>query len=143
MALAPAINVVNLEKVYARRGRHPVKAVNDLSFAVAPGSIFGLLGPNGAGKSTTLRILTTLLKPTAGHATVAGYDVAREPLQVRRNIAVVIQESAVELFLNVRENLLTFARFHGLGGQDIQDRADRVLERFGLTRQAPRKAMDL
>ena len=143
MAAASAIDVVNLEKVYARRRCDPVRAVDGLSFSVATGSIFGLLGPNGAGKSTTLRILTTLLRPTSGTARVAGYDVVREALQVRRNIAVVIQENAAELFLNVRENLLTFARFHGLRGSEMPRRADRVLAQFGLEREAARKAMDL
>ena len=139
----PAIEVVNLEKIYTRRGGDPVRAVDDLSFSIAPGSIFGLLGPNGAGKTTTLKVLTTLIKPTAGHARILGIDVVREPLKVRQRIAVVIQESAVELFLSVRDNLHTFARFHGLRGAEIDRRAARVIAQFGLESESGKKVMDL
>jgi ABC-2 type transport system ATP-binding protein len=140
---APAIEVIDLKKTYARRGRAPVKAVDGLSFSVAPGSIFGLLGPNGAGKTTTLKILTTLVRPTSGTARVAGHDVVREPLRVRERIAVVIQESAAELFLSVRDNLATFARFHGLRREEIGPRSERVMALFGLRDEASRKVMDL
>ncbi|MPY88316.1 MAG: ATP-binding cassette domain-containing protein [Luteitalea sp.] len=139
----PAINVDGLVKLFTRRGQPPVRAVDGLCFRVEPGVIFGLLGPNGAGKTTTLRILTTLTTPTAGVAQVAGYDVVAAPLEVRRRIAVVIQASAAELLLSTRENLLTFARFHGLSGQELRRRADRVLEQLGLTEEANRKVQDL
>lgn len=142
LSSSPAIDVVDLTKVYSKRGSS-VRALDGLSFSVKPGSIFGLLGPNGAGKTTTIRILTTLLRPTSGSATVAGFDLLREPLQVRRNIAVVIQESAAELFLNVRDNLTTYARFHGLRGPEVRKRVDRVLEEFGLGSEASKKAADL
>src|SRR5690606_36637518 len=105
--------------------------------------IFGLLGPNGAGKTTTLRILTTLIRATSGHARIGGIDIAKDPLRVRRRIVVVLQENAVEIFLTVRDNLLTFARFHGLRGAPLRRRVDDVMERFGLTADASRKAMDL
>src|SRR5262249_12588462 len=89
-----------------------IRAVDGLSFAVTPGTIFGLLGPNGAGKSTTLKILTTLSRPTNGRASVLGFDVVKQPLEVRRRISSIIQETAVDLLLSVRGNLLTFSRFH-------------------------------
>src|SRR6185295_8729073 len=108
----PAISVRDLVKLYARRGQPVVRAVDGLSFDVARGSIFGLLGPNGAGKSTTLKILTTIAAPTAGTATVLGFDVISHALDVRKRIAVVTQDHATEIFLTVRDNLLTFARFH-------------------------------
>lgn len=139
----PAIEVVDLVKVFNRRGREPVRAVNGLSFEVPRGTIFGLLGPNGAGKTTTLRILTTLVRPSAGRALVAGHDVVSRPLEVRRNIAAVIQENAADLLLSVRDNLLTYGRFHGLAPAAIASRADRVLEEFGLAGEAGRKVMDL
>jgi ABC-type multidrug transport system ATPase subunit len=138
-----AISVTNLVKTYTRRGQQPVHAVDGLSFDVAPGSIFGLLGPNGAGKSTTLKVLTTRSRPTDGTATVLGYDVVTGSLEVRRRISAVIQENAAELFLTVRDNLLTFARFHGRSGPDARKRAAEVMEQFGLTEEAGRKVMDL
>jgi ABC-2 type transport system ATP-binding protein len=129
--------------VFSPRGRDPIRAVDGLSFSVAPGSIFGLLGPNGAGKTTTLRILTTLSRATTGRASVAGFDVAAAPLDVRRRIAVVIQEHAADLLLSARDNLVAFARFHGLGRAVIRRRVDDVLERFGLVEFAARKVQDL
>jgi ABC-2 type transport system ATP-binding protein len=140
-----AIQVDHLVKVYRRRAGSDsgVRAVDDLSFSVERGAIFGLLGPNGAGKTTTLKVLTTLVRPTSGQAKVFGYDVVRHALDVRRRIVVVIQEHAAELFLSVRENLITFARFHGLAGAAIRERADRVMEEFGLTSEWARKVQDL
>jgi len=141
--MAAAIEVENLVKVFSPRGRAPVRAVDGLSFSVEAGTIFGLLGPNGAGKTTTLRILTTIARATAGRASVAGFDVATAPLDVRRRIAVVIQEHAADLLLSARDNVVTFARFHGLGGPPLRRRADEVLEWFGLTDVAARKVQDL
>ena len=120
-----------------------VRALDGLSFAVAPGTIFGLLGPNGAGKSTTLKILTTLSRPTGGTASVLGLDVVKCPLEVRRCIASVIQETAVDLLLSVRDNLLTFARFHQVETRTAQRRAADIIERFRLTPEAERKVQDL
>jgi ABC-2 type transport system ATP-binding protein len=137
-----AISVDHLVKVYRSAGRD-VRAIDDLSFQVKRGSIFGLLGPNGAGKTTTLRILTTRARPTSGTASVFGFDVVLSPLDVRRRIGVVIQEQAAELLLTVRDNLLTFARFHGLSGPSVRSRADDVLARFQLDDLADRKVQDL
>jgi ABC-2 type transport system ATP-binding protein len=139
----PAIRVLDLVKLYDRRGQPTVRAIDLLTFDVARGSIFGLLGPNGAGKTTLLRVLSTLVRPTSGTASVLGYDVVAAPLEVRRRISVVIQETAVELFLTVRDNLGTFARFHGLRDAEIRSRAERVLADFGLAPEAHRKVMDL
>ena len=138
-----AIEVQNLVKVFKRRGQPELRAVDGLSFDVAQGAIFGLLGPNGAGKTTTLRVLTTLVRPTSGRIRVMGHDVVAQPLEVRRRIGVVIQESAAELFLSVRDNLLIYARFHGLSGVAIRRRADEVMDQFGLASEALRKTQDL
>ena len=143
MANSAAIRVRDITKVYARRGQADVRALDGLSFDVERGTIFGLLGPNGAGKTTLLRILSTLARPTAGTATVLDQDVVTAPLEVRRRISMVIQETAVELFLSVRDNLGTFARFHGVSVGDIRARADRVLDDFGLAADANRKVIDL
>ena len=133
-----ALEVHNIVKTFG-----PVRAVDGLSFAVATGTIFGLLGPNGAGKSTTLKILTTLSRPTSGAASVMGFDVVKRPLEVRRRIASVIQETAVDLLLSVRDNLLTFARFHQVETQTAQRRAAEVIERFRLSAEVDRKVQDL
>jgi len=138
----PTIVVKNLVKTFGSRLR-PIRAVDDLTFSVQRGSIFGLLGPNGAGKTTTLRIMTTLTRPTGGSVDVLGYDVVQAPLEVRRRIGVVIQEQAADLLLNVRDNLLTFARFHGGAGPPVRARADQVMAQFGIDDVANRKVQDL
>jgi len=139
----PALRVDSLVKTYGRRNAVALRAVDGLSFDVPRGAIFGLLGPNGAGKTTTLKVLNTLIAPTSGRASVLGFDVVRQGLDVRRRISVVIQESATEMFLSVRDNLLTYARFHGVPNADARRRADDVLARFQLAGDADRKAMDL
>ena len=138
----PAIVVQNLVKTFQSR-RESIRAVDDLSFSVQRGSIFGLLGPNGAGKTTTLRIMTTLSRPTSGSVQVLGHDVVKAPLDVRRRIGVVIQEQAADLLLNVRDNLLTFARFHGKSGPAVRARAEDVMTQFGIDDVADRKVQDL
>jgi ABC-2 type transport system ATP-binding protein len=137
-----AISVENLVKIYGR-GRSQTRAVDGISFVVRRGAIFGLLGPNGAGKTTTLRVLTTLVRPTSGRASVLGFDVVDQPLEIRRRIGVVIQEQAAELLLNVRDNLLTFARFHGQSGDAVRQRAGEVMARLQLEEVASRKVQDL
>ena len=138
-----AIEVSNLVKVFEKRGSLPVRALDGISFTVRRGEIFGLLGPNGAGKTTTIRILTTLLKPTGGRAMVGGRDVQLSPLDVRRQLCVVLQDNAVELFLSVLDNLRTFGRFHGMAKQDLRKRMDHVLGLFGLDEIRNTKAIDL
>ena len=142
MSTTAAIGVTNLVKTFGPRAQ-PTRAVDDLTFSVDRGSIFGLLGPNGAGKTTTLRIMTTLARPTSGTVDVLGYDVTKAPLEVRRRIGVVIQEQAADLLLDVRDNLLTFARFHGRFGRAVRDRADRVMAQFAIDEVADRKVQDL
>jgi ABC-2 type transport system ATP-binding protein len=138
LSMTHALEVRNLVKTFG-----PVRALDGLSFTVAPGTIFGLLGPNGAGKSTTLKILTTLSRPTGGAASVMGFDVVRHPLEVRRRISSVIQETAVDLLLSVRDNLLTFARFHQLDPRTARRRAGEMIERLRLTNEVERKVQDL
>jgi ABC-2 type transport system ATP-binding protein len=138
-----AIVVRDLVKKFERRSQTPVIAVDRLSFSIRRGSIFGLLGPNGAGKTTTLRMLTTLLRPTSGVLRVEGFNPVSEPLEVRRRIAVVIQESAAEIFLSVADNLATFGRFHGLSSGAIRAKSAEVIEQFALGSDVNRKVMDL
>ncbi|MGD8707738.1 MAG: ATP-binding cassette domain-containing protein [Nitrosopumilaceae archaeon] len=110
-----------------------VKAVDDISFYVETGEIFGFLGPNGAGKSTTMMILTTLLKPTSGQALVSGFDVTNNPKQVREKIGYVQQETTVDEYLTGRENLLLQARLNHIPKSQIDSRIDEVLELIELS----------
>jgi ABC-type multidrug transport system ATPase subunit len=123
-----SIEAHGLEKTYPG----DVRALDGLSFDVAGGSIFGLLGPNGAGKSTTVKILTTLSRPDAGSARVAGRDVLSEPDAVRRAIGVVAQKSGVDREATGRENLVLQGQLHGMGTRTARARADELLARFGL-----------
>lgn len=138
-----AITVQNLIKEYPRPDGSVLRAVDDISFTVEKGHIFGLLGPNGAGKSTTIKVLTTLLPPTSGIVQVNGFDAVTQPLQVRNSLCVVLQENAVEVFLTVRHNFLTFGRFHGLSAAQVEKRMGRVVELFGLQDVLHQKPIDL
>ena len=108
-------------------------AVNDVSFSVEKGEIFGFLGPNGAGKSTTMMIFTTLLKPTSGKALITGFDVMKDAKQVRENIGFVQQETTVDEYLTGRENLLLQAKLNHIPKNEINQRIDEVLELIELS----------
>jgi len=121
--LLNAIDVNSLTKKFGSS-----KAVDNISFTVEEGEIFGFLGPNGAGKSTTMMILTTLLKPTSGEALVGGYNVVSEAKKVREKIGFVQQEISVDEFLTGRENLYLHARINQIPRNLIKSRIDDVLE---------------
>jgi ABC-2 type transport system ATP-binding protein len=108
-------------------------AVNDISFSVEKGEIFGFLGPNGAGKSTTMMIFTTLLKPTSGKALIAGFDVMKDAKHVRESIGFVQQETTVDEYLTGRENLLLQAKLNHIPKNEINQRIDEVLELIELS----------
>jgi ABC-2 type transport system ATP-binding protein len=127
-----AIRVRGLEKSYKK-----LEVLRGVEFDVAPGSIFALLGSNGAGKTTVVNILSTLLKADAGTATVNGFDVARQPANVRESISLTGQFAAVDEILSGRENLVLVARLRHL--KDPGTIADDLLERFSLTDAAARK----
>ena len=135
-AVAAAIEADGLVKTYPG----DVRALDGISFSVEAGTIFGLLGPNGAGKSTTVKILTTLSRPDAGTARVAGRDVLRDPRGVRRAVGVVGQKHACDGEATGRENLLLQGRLFGLRGADLTRRVDDLLERFRLSDAADRFA---
>src|SRR3954467_8084932 len=116
-----------------------VRAVDGIDLTVAPGEIYGFLGPNGAGKSTTVLVLTTLLPPTGGRATVAGFDVVRQGAQVRAHIGAALQEAALDQFLTGREHMELQGGLHGLSKADRRARGDELLARVGLTEAADRK----
>lgn len=110
-----------------------VIAVNNISFSVESGEIFGFLGPNGAGKSTTMMILTTLLKPTSGQALISGFDVVTDAKKVRESIGYVQQETTVDEYLTGRENLILQAKLNHIPKHEINQRIDAVLELIELT----------
>ncbi|MEK7426213.1 MAG: ATP-binding cassette domain-containing protein [Actinomycetota bacterium] len=116
-----------------------VKAVDGVDLHVSAGEIFGFLGPNGAGKSTTVRMLTTLLKPTAGSATVAGFDVVTQADRVRRSIGVALQDAAIDPLMTGNELLELQAVLYGIPAAAVRRRADELLERVGLTAAADRR----
>ncbi|MGQ4422740.1 ABC transporter ATP-binding protein, partial [Streptomyces violaceoruber] len=118
-----------------------VRALRGLDLAVPEGTVCGLLGPNGAGKTTAVRLLTTLLRPDAGSARVAGHDLVREAAAVRRLIGVTGQYASVDGDLTGRQNLRLFARLHRV--RDAAERADELLDRFGLAEAADRPAVTL
>jgi len=107
-------------------------AVDGIDLAVPEGELFSLLGPNGAGKTTVIRMLCCLLRPTAGTASILGHDIRRDPIEVKRVIAVSPQETAISAHLNARENMRLMARLHGLSSEDTKSRTDELLELFGL-----------
>jgi ABC-2 type transport system ATP-binding protein len=134
-----AIEAHQLVKTYAVRGnKHGIRALDGLDLAVPRGIIYGLLGPNGAGKSTAVKILTSLARPDAGAARVAGIDVLAQPGRVRHVIGVVAQRSGADPTATGRENLMLQGRLYGLRGGSVRARADELLDHFGLTEAAER-----
>jgi ABC-2 type transport system ATP-binding protein len=117
-----------------------VRAVDGIDLHVAAGEIYGFLGPNGAGKSTTVKVLTTLLPPTAGSATVAGYDVVSEGAKVRASIGVALQEVALDPMLTGREHMRLQGGLQGIPRAERAARGDELLERVGLADAADRKS---
>ncbi|AAL80707.1 DrrA-related ABC transporter ATP-binding protein [Pyrococcus furiosus DSM 3638] len=118
-----AIIVENLVKKYG-----DFEAVKGISFKVKQGEIFAFLGPNGAGKTTTVHVLTTLLKPTSGRAIVAGHDVVKEPMEVRKKIGIVFQDPSVDRELTAWENMYIHGRIYGLRGQDLKKKIEELLK---------------
>jgi ABC-2 type transport system ATP-binding protein len=139
-----AVVAEGLVKVYrSRSGRGPkkeVRALDGLDLTVDEGTILGLLGPNGAGKTTSIRVLATLLRPDAGRATVAGFDVATQSHQIRSLIGLSGQFAAVDDVLTGRENLWMFGRLYQLASRVARERADQLLEQFDLADAADRMA---
>jgi ABC-2 type transport system ATP-binding protein len=123
-----AIEVKNLTKVF-----NGFTAVDQISFTVKTGELFGLLGPNGAGKTTTINMLSTLLKATSGYGDVSGYDISRNKDNIRRSIGVVFQEPALDIKLTGKENLEFHAMMYGIEKEERKKRIKEVLELVELT----------
>ena len=138
MTDAPAIRTRALSRSYGA-----LRALDALDLEVPRGTLFALLGPNGAGKSTTIAILTTLLAPTSGDASVAGFDVATQPREVRRATGVVFQEVSLDDRLTARENLELHAAIHGIAARDRSARVAEALASVGLTSTATQRVRTL
>jgi ABC-2 type transport system ATP-binding protein len=136
--LSPRENSIEARGLVREFKKGP-RAVDGIDLSVASGEVYGFLGPNGAGKSTTVHILTTLLPPTGGSATVGGYDVVNEGPQVRKTIGAALQEAALDPYLTGREHLRLQTAMHGITGEERKRRSDELLARVGLTEAADRK----
>ncbi|MFJ5306829.1 ABC transporter ATP-binding protein [Streptomyces sp. NPDC088350] len=129
-------DAVTVSELVKRYHPHAPAAVDGLSFTVGRGEVFGLLGPNGAGKSTTVGVLTTRMLPTSGRCLLFGTDVVAQPARAKRLLAVVPQRQNLDRSLDVRQNLLFHARYHGVGRDERTARAAELLDLMGLTDQA-------
>jgi sodium transport system ATP-binding protein len=121
-----------LTKVFHDRKRGEIRGADEVSFRVEPGRIYGLLGANGAGKTTTLRMLATLLRPTRGTAVVAGFDVIREPDNVRKNLGFLAASTALYARLTAREMIEYFGRLNGLGSETIGARIKSLADELDM-----------
>ncbi|MEX5297628.1 ABC transporter ATP-binding protein [Kocuria sp. CPCC 205292] len=143
MSTPPIISARGLSKSFRGPGGRTVHAVVDLTMDVAPGTLTAFLGPNGAGKSTSLRMLTTLLRPTGGTATVCGFDVARQPAEVRARIGYIGQKNGAGQYQRVRDELLSQGALYGLGRAETRRRVDELVEALGLGDLVRRPTMKL
>jgi ABC-2 type transport system ATP-binding protein len=128
MAMENEIELIHVTKAYGS-----LVAVKDVSLGIPKGMVFGLLGPNGAGKTTLVNMLTTLLKPGSGSASVGGYDVVRDAAKIRSLIGVVPQENNLDRYLTARENLILHAKMHRMSPSSYHRRIDELLSLMGLT----------
>jgi sodium transport system ATP-binding protein len=126
------IHVRNLTKSYADLRRGQFVALDGISFDATPGQVYGLLGPNGAGKTTALRILSTMLRPTAGTATVNGYSVSTEPEEVRRQIGFMSANTAVYDRMTAWEMVEYFGRLHGIEDNELRERMEALFARLQM-----------
>ncbi|MDA8742999.1 ATP-binding cassette domain-containing protein [Rubripirellula amarantea] len=126
------IHVQHLTKTYDDLSRGKFVAVDRVSFTVRPGEIFGLLGPNGAGKTTVLRILSTVLAPTSGIASVSGYDVVADPAEVRRHIGFVSNNTAIYDRMTAWEMVEYFGRLHGMTKEHVNGRLETLFEQLRM-----------
>ena len=131
-------NGIRVEQLAKQFKKGPL-AVDGIDLEVAPGEIYGFLGPNGAGKSTTVHMLTTLLPPTSGTATVSGFDIVKQGPDVRDQIGVALQEAALDQYLTAREHMRLQAGMHGIPKAEALRRGNELIERVGLTDAADRK----
>jgi ABC-2 type transport system ATP-binding protein len=132
------VKVKNLSKTFGK-----LKAVDNVSFEIKEEEIFGFVGPNGAGKTTTINVLTTLLKPTSGNAVVCGYDIFKQPNEVRRNVGVVPQEYTADEDMTGINNVLLCADLYGIPRSDSKPHAEELLKLVELQEAAKKEGKHL
>lgn len=125
--MTSVIKVNNLTKDFSK-----LRALDSINLDIKEGEIFSILGPNGAGKTTLISILTTILKPTSGSAEVAGYNIIKNPLEVRKNIGIVFQEPSLDDLLTAEENLMLHGMLYGMKGENLKSRVKEMLEKVNL-----------
>lgn len=126
--MEPMVVVSNLVKTYQRPDGKEISAVRNISLNIGRGEIFSLLGPNGSGKTTTISMISGLVTPTSGDATIAGFSITRQPIEAKRLIGMIPQEIALYQELSPRQNLSFFGRMYGMGGKELAMRIDEVLD---------------
>src|SRR5438094_482386 len=134
--MATPVSVSGLVKIFHDEARGELRAVDGVDFECRQGEIFGLLGANGAGKTTTLRMLATILKPTAGTASLMGCDINRDPEGVRRNLGFSSATTSLYPRLTARETIEFFARINGCPAAKVNERVERLIARFGIAEYA-------
>lgn len=131
----PIIELNNLVKKF-----EDITAVDNLNLTIYGGELFSLLGPNGAGKTTTVNILTGIIRPTSGNAIISGFDVTKDPDEIKKIIGVCPQDASVFPFLNAYENIDLFGNLHSLSKKEIEERTEKFLKLLGLTEASKRRA---
>lgn len=131
----PIIELNNLVKKF-----EDITAVDNLNLTIYEGELFSLLGPNGAGKTTTVNILTGIIRPTSGNAIISGFDVTKDPDEIKKIIGVCPQDASVFPFLNAYENIDLFGNLHSLSKKEIEERTEKFLKLLGLTEASKRRA---
>ena len=134
--MSPPVVVQNLSKIFFDEGRGQIRAVDAINFECREAEVFGLLGANGAGKTTTLRMLSTILIPSSGTATLMGHDVVKNPEGVRKNLGFYSATTALYPRLTARETIDFFARINQYRADRVKERVDCLIERFGLGKYA-------
>lgn len=135
----PSTSLVEIQNLTKRYPKQEKPAVNNVSFTIRKGEIFSLLGPNGAGKTTLISMLSCLLQPSGGDATIGGYSITRQPDNVKKRIGVVPQDVALYPALSAAENLTFWGQMYGMGGNDLKQRTAEILEILGLSDRAKDK----
>ena len=123
-------NIIEVNALTKKFGN--ITAVNQISFNISRGEVFGFLGPNGAGKTTTIRMLTGLLTPDSGNISIDGFDIKKNPIRAKMKMGVIPETANVYVDLTAKQNIILAGKFYAIGTKELEKRADRLLDEFGL-----------